>query len=205
MTRSEIEAELEALRARIGELEARLRTEPLIESPPQFYWTYHVLAGFSLGIFGATTSLLFNVVGSLLVGQHPLQLIRVYLTFPLGAEALQEGGSGLMLAIGCCLYLATGMVLGVPFNLVLRKLPPGAGFGFRFAVVSVLATALWLINFYGILSWLQPALFGGRWIVDMIPWWVALLTHLVFGWTMLLVQPLGSFEPFRGPSSAEAA
>ena len=36
-------------------------------------------------MFGAATSLLFNVVGSLMVGQHPLKLIQVYLTFGNGS------------------------------------------------------------------------------------------------------------------------
>jgi hypothetical protein len=53
------------------------------------------------------------------------------------------------------------------------------------------------VNFYAILSWLQPLLFGGSWIVQEVPWWVGALTHLVFGWTMLLVQPLGMFVPYQ--------
>jgi hypothetical protein len=145
---------------------------------------------------GATTSLLLNVVGSVLVGQHPLQLIRVYLTFPLGEAALSVD-DGLTLAIGCCLYLGTGMLLGIPFHLVLSRMPPGSSFLNRFVVTSVLALAIWIINFYGALSWLQPMLFGGRWIVDLIPWWVAALTHLVFGWTMLIVEPFGRFIPYQ--------
>jgi len=32
----------------------------------------------------------------------------------------------------------------------------------RLAIASVLAIAIWLVNFYGILSWLQPLLFGGE-------------------------------------------
>ncbi|MFO0807639.1 MAG: hypothetical protein U0746_03365 [Gemmataceae bacterium] len=205
MTRAEIESELLSLRNRIAELEAQLHTAPYAEPPPPFYWPYNILAGFSLGIFGAATSLLFNIVGSLLTGKHPLELIRVYLTFPMGADALKDGSSSLMLAIGCCLYLATGMVLGIPFHLVLRRMPASSTFQKKFIVVSALAVALWLVNFYGILSWLQPALFGGRWIVDLVPWWVGLLTHLVFGWTMLLVQPLGIYEPYVAPSPSEAA
>jgi len=205
MTRSDVELEIRALRERISELESRLRATPAVEPPPGFYLPYHVLAGFSLGIFGAATSLLFNVIGSLITGRHPLELIRVYLTFPMGADALKEGGSGLMLAIGCCLYLATGMLLGVPFHLALRRLPAGASFAAKLLLVSVLATVVWLVNFYGILSWLQPLLFGGRWIVDMIPWWVAWLTHLVFGWTMLLVQPLGTYEPYVAAMAPEVA
>lgn len=191
--------ELEELRERVRRLEAELAVEEAAGKwPPRGYYTaYHALAGFVLGMFGAMTSLLFNVVGSLLVGQHPLQLIRVYLTFPLGEEALgQAADSGVMLAIGCCLYLATGMLLGIPFQLVLTRLVPHASFAVRFAVVSLLSLAVWVINFYALLSWLQPLLFGGNWIVQQIPWWVAALTHLVFGWTMLLVQPLGTFVPY---------
>jgi hypothetical protein len=196
--------ELEQLQAQVQRLEAELGQEATAgQWPPRTYYTaYHVLAGFVLGMFGAATSLLFNVVGALLVPppppleQHPLNLIRVYLTFPLGEAALKID-SGVTLAIGCCLYLATGMLLGIPFQVVLTRWLSGASFARRFAVVSALALALWLFNFYAVLSWLQPLLFGGDWIVRLIPWWVAALTHLVFGWTMLLVQPLGTFVPYR--------
>jgi len=190
--------ELEALRGQVKRLETELAVENAVpEWPPRSYYTvYHVLAGCVLGMFGAATSLLLNVVGSLIAGLHPLRLIQVYLTFPLGAEALHVD-DGLTLAIGCCLYLATGMLLGVPFHLVLSRWFANTSFGQRFAAVSALAVFLWLVTFYGILSWLQPLLFHGRWIVDEIPWWVAALTHLVFGWTMLLVQPWGIFIPYR--------
>jgi hypothetical protein len=149
-------------------------------------------------MFGAATSLLFNIVGSVLIRQPPLRLIQVYLTFPLGEAGLRVD-SGLALAVGCCLYLGTGMLLGIPFQLVLTWLGERAPVRTRFLAVSLLAVGVWLFNFYGVLSWLQPLLFGGDWIVGMIPWWVAALTHLVFGWTMLLVQPLGVFVPYRQP------
>ena len=189
--------QLEQLQAQVKEIEAELaQQEGSGHWPPGGYYTaYHVLAGFVLGAFGALASLVFNIVGSLLVGQHPLQLIRVYLTFPIGAEAL-DTESGLALAIGCCLYLGTGMLLGIPFQLVLTRWLPQSPFGKRFAVVTLLALSIWLVNFYGILSWLQPLLFGRAWIVREIPWWIGALTHLVFGWTMLLVQPLGTFVPY---------
>ena len=32
-----------------------------------------------------------------------------------------------------------------------------------------------------------------------LPIWVAVGTHLVFGWTMALMEPLGEFTPFRRP------
>jgi hypothetical protein len=197
MSREAKQQELEQLQARVRQLEADLaQQEGGGQWPPRGYYTaYHVLAGFVLGMFGAATSLLFNVVGSLLVGQHPLHLIQVYLTFPLGAEALHVE-NGLTLAIGCCLYLATGMLLGIPFQLVLTRWLSGATFRARLGAVTALALVVWVVNFYGLLSWLQPLLFGGNWVVTSIPPWVAALTHLVFGWTMLLVQPLGTFVPY---------
>jgi hypothetical protein len=197
VSREAKQRELEQLQARVKQLEAELAQEESVgQWPPRDYYTaYHVLAGFVLGMFGAATSLLLNVVGSILVGQHALHLIQVYLTFPLGQQAL-DIESGLTLAIGCCLYLATGMLLGIPFQLVLTRWLAGASFVPRLGTVTVLALAVWVVNFYGILSWLQPLLFGGNWIVANIPWWVAALTHLVFGWTMLLVQPLGTFVPY---------
>jgi hypothetical protein len=190
--------ELEQLRRQVQTLEGELAREGAAgQWPPGSYYTvYHVLAGCVLGMMGAATSLLFNVVGSLIAGLHPLHLIQVYLTFPLGQTALNVD-DGLTLAIGCCLYLATGMLLGIPFHLVLSRWFAGASFKSRFIVVSILALFLWLLSFYAVLLWLQPLLFGGNWIVAGIPWWVAALTHLVFGWTMLLVQPWGIFVPYR--------
>ena len=49
-----------------------------------YYTAYYATAGFLLGIFGAMASLLFNVIGAPIAGKTPLELIRVYLTFPLG-------------------------------------------------------------------------------------------------------------------------
>jgi hypothetical protein len=196
MDREAKERELAELRTRVRALERELAQEDQVWPPRTYYTAYHVLAGFVLGIFGATTSLIFNIVGSLLVRQYPLQLIRVYLTFPLGETALKTD-SNLALAIGCCLYLATGMVLGIPFHFVLSRWLGNSSFAVRLTVMSVLALAVWLINYYGLLSWLQPLLFGGDWIVREIPWWVAASTHLVFAWTMLLVHPLGLFVPYR--------
>jgi hypothetical protein len=166
----------------------------------RYYLTYYATTGFFLGMIGAATSLVFNVVGSLIVGQHPLQIIKVYLTFGLGERALDPSlDSGMALAIGCCLYIATGMLLGVLFQIVLSRYAAQASLAKRLAIASGLALAIWIVNYYLLLSWIQPLLFGGNWIVDSkhLPPWVAVLTHLVFGWTMALVYPLGTYEPYR--------
>lgn len=166
-----------------------LAPRPPAWQPPTYYATHHALAGAVLGVFAAAASLLFNIVGATVAGLFPLQLIKVYLTFPMGISAL-EMHSGLALAIGCCLYLFTGMALGIPYTLMFHRWFLNTSFAVRFLVATVFSIALWLFNFYGILSWLQPALFGGRWIVDDIPWYVAAATHLVFGWAMLALLPL---------------
>ena len=193
-------AELQSLRQRIAELEDELAgTEA--NGPDwrsDYYLTYYATTGFFLGMIGAVTSLIFNVIGALLFGKHPLELIRVYLTFGMGEKAFQVE-EGITLAIGCCLYIATGMLLGVPFHVVLTRFTARRGLVARLLAASLLALAIWLINFYLLLSWIQPLLFGGNWIIDpkYLPPWVAALTHLVFGWTMAVVYPWGLFEPYR--------
>ena len=198
--------ELNELRSRVAQLESEAETAELAAEVPQrqwsrgFYLTYYATAGFFLGMVAALASLAFNVVGSYLVGQHPLQLIKVYLTFGLGERALDpQLSDGLVLIIGCCLYIATGMFLGIPFQIILARIANGGGLPARLAIATVIAIAIWFVNFYLVLSWLQPLLFGGNWIVDPshLPVWVAVLTHLVFGWTMAVVYPLGKFEPYQ--------
>lgn len=199
-------AELQTLRERARKLEdelvATLPTEPIPPRPLHvsgYYGAYYATTGFLLGSLAACTSLLFNVVGSALwpaithQEQHPLRLIQVYLTFPMGEAALSLN-SGVLLGLGCVLYLGTGMLYGMIFQLVLSYFLPHAGVVGRLICCSLLALLVWVVNFYAILIWLQPLLFGGRWIIDLIPWWVAALTHLVFGWTMALVYPLGVFH-----------
>jgi hypothetical protein len=195
--------ELAEVNARARELEAQLATldPPKPFRPQGYYAAYYATTGFMLGMFGAMSSLLFNIVGSVLVGQHPLELIRVYLTFPLGDRAL-DMDNGLALAVGCCLYLATGMLLGIPMYLALTRWTADGSFGKRLMVASLVSILIWVIMYYGILSWLQPAVVKmspQNYIINRVPPWVALLTHLVFGWTMVLLYPLGDFTAFRPP------
>lgn len=198
-----VQKELFELRSRVAQLEAEAaQSEPASgEWTRGYYLTYYATTGFFLGMLAAGTSLLFNIVGALVAGLHPLQLIRVYLTFGLGERALSlqlhDGDGGLTLIVGCCLYLATGMLLGVPFQLVLSRWADDASLAKRLLIASLVGLGIWLVNYYLLLSWVQPLLFGGNWILTQIPPWVAVLTHLVFGWTMALLYPLGRFEPYR--------
>lgn len=203
--------EFEALKARIDQIEEELLEAKAGEHwrPTRFYSAYYATTGALLGIFGATVALLVNVIGAPIAGKHPLELIRVYLTFPLGEMALRLTDparnvpvveDGMVLSFGCCLYLATGMLLGIPFYLALTRFGNGTSLARRLAASSVLALALWIALFYGVLSWLQPMLFGGDWIVTLVPWWVAAGTHLVYGWTMAVMYPFGQFKPYELPT-----
>ena len=212
--------ELERLRAQVRQLEEAIDKEQAEKGwqATGYYTAYDATAGFILGYVGAMVSLLLNVVGAPIAGKSSLELIRIYLTFPLGAQALKltEGGKavyvlgdGLILAIGCCLYLGTGMLMGIPVFLALTRFAAKGGLVTRLVVASVVSLAIWGINFYGILSWLQPMIIGGdpgNWITNpaYLPWWVAAATHLVFGWTIALLYPLGVYTPYRGVSSPKA-
>src|SRR5215831_10017836 len=206
-------SELERLRAEVRRLEEEIDREEALAGwqASGYYTAYYATAGFLLGSIGAMASLLFNVIGATIAGKSPLELIRIYLTFPLGAQALELTGArpgsyavgdGLILAIGCCLYLGTGMLLGIPVYMALARFAPKGGLIRRLLVATVVALAIWAINFYGILSWLQPMLIGGdpgNWITNpkYLPWWVAATTHLVFGWTIALLYWLGEYTPYR--------
>lgn len=197
-------SELLELKQRVSDLETQIAAEteyPRFQ-PSGYYTAYYATTGFMLGIFGAMASLLFNIVGSALTDKHPLELIRTYLTFPLGDQAfdLPPEQNGLMLAIGCCLYLVTGMALGVPVYLALTKWGGGKSLTTKFVIATIISLAIWLINFYGILAWLQPAVIDmadENLIVNRVPWWVAAATHLIFGWTMVLVYRLGDYVPYQ--------
>jgi len=208
MKRDDIAAKkvrLAELQAEAARLEAEVDSEEFVEAVASwakrgYYLTYYATAGFFLGMVAALVSLMFNIIGASIAGKDPLQLIRVYLTFGLGGRALDPAfDDGLALAMGCVLYIATGMLLGIVFHVILTRYAATTGLLGRLTLASVVAVAVWLVNFYGLISWLQPLLFGGSWIIDnaQLPWWVALATHLVFGWTMALIYPWGLFHPYR--------
>jgi len=201
--------EFEELKQRVAELERELADTPVDDSwrtRAGFYPAYSATTGFLLGGVAAVVALVVNTAGAALVGRHPLELIRVYLTFPLGESALvltdaAKGVAGIddrmILLLGICLYLGMGMLVGSVFQVILSAYTRNQSLSRRLGCASLIAISVWLINFYGVLSWLQPLLCGGNWIVNprFHPIWVAAGTHLVFGWTMGLLSPLGEFQP----------
>lgn len=151
------------------------RSQPDAVSPPHwqatgFYTAYYAMVGGLLGMIASVTSLLFNVVGSASVSQYPLKLVQVYLTFPLGEKAMSLDG-GLTLVIGCCLYLGTGMLLGVPFHVLmvlmalqlvhwnpLRGLEIFSAGRWRMIHTNAIAYGFLANSFLGMLHWVVPRL-----------------------------------------------
>ena len=171
--------------------------------PDGYYLLWHVVVGMTLGLMAALVSLLANVVGAPLFDKSAMELIRVYLTFPMGERALHADNE-VILYVGCLLYLCTGAAYGIVFHLVMSTLFNNASTVVRFFVASGIGLGLWVVNYYLILSWLQPLLLGDNWIVRMVPIWVAVATHLAFAWTMLIGEIWGRFEPPRPGTASES-
>lgn len=179
---------------------AEVRTPP-VEQPKQVEaprvsanWTSAYLAtvGALAGFLGSVFSLAFNVVGAWLMGIEPLKLLRVYATLRQGASALDPQNNP-FLADALFAHLAVGSFFGAVFVLMMREAAQMRTF-MRHVVAGVLfGLALWIVNFYLILAWLQPIINGDALIVKNIPWPVAILTHVCYGLTVALVSfPFGA-------------
>ncbi len=197
----QLQAKIESLQAELAQADSLGDETSNPYAPTEFYAAYYAIAGFMLGGIAALASLLLNIIGAKASGIHPLELIRAYLTFPLGDAAMDlKFNSELTLVIGCCLYIGTGMVLGTIFHVVLTKISGNAAFVSRLVIATILSLILWFVNYYGLLSWLQPYLVKMKpenLIVNQIPIWVAILTHLVFGWMMALLYPWGQLTSLK--------
>lgn len=199
MTREEKIRRIQELQAETSALITTLDDEKSSKYPDEtwppknFYLWYHIMTGSILGGFGAIGSLLFNVVGSVIFDKNPFELIRVFMTFPMGQNAMTSDSST-MLIVGIILYVFTGAMYGIVFEVVMAKYFKNSARGQRFLGAITLGLVIWIVNFYGILSWLQPMLFGGDWIISAIPFWVAALTHVVFALTMVIIGEWGHFE-----------
>lgn len=173
--------------------------------PQRFYTAYYILAGVLIGIAAAWVTLILNVLGSWLIDpdHDPLKLMRVYATVFAGREALGTNQAAiLMLSAG--IHTLTGAVCGAPIHVVVSRFFPGLELVARVIAGIVLGIVMWVVNFYGILSWLQPLLVEETIIIRDIPVWVAILNHVAFTLLVLLMQPLGTFT-LRGDAQNEQA
>jgi len=191
---AEIRREIESHRRRIEALEADLHAteHPAGWIPERFYLAYHALAGIIIGAIAAWAALAMNALGSQLIHGDPFRLMRYYATIFTGGIEETNRASVLVMAIG--MHTITGAMCGAPIHVVFSRFFPRRPLPSRAAWGAGLGTVMWLVNLYAILSWLQPLLVG-KFYINEIPFWVAALTHIAFTVTVLLVQPLGTFDP----------
>ena len=195
-TREEVLRGIERHRAAIAELEAQLGEAPLRAWPPAgFYLTFHIVAGTTLGILGSITSFAFHVVGSLLVKQDPLLFLRVYGTVFLGAKALTTEDLNFFMLVAV-VHFSVGASAGAVFQVLIGRFVPDR-WGLQIVLGALYGLLMWVVNFFLVLSWLQPRLVGQAYVLQLMPVWVAALTHLIYGLTLGVLQPLGRFVPYR--------
>jgi hypothetical protein len=195
-TLQDIRRRIEEHRAAILALQARLREQTAATWPPAgFYLTFYVVAGMLIGILGSLASFLFNVVGSLVVNQDPLLFLRVYGTVFLGARALTTDDLNFFMLVAV-VHFSVGATAGAVFHVLVNRFVPERPL-LQVALGAAYGLCMWVVNFYLVMTWLQPRLVGQPYVLDLMPAWVAALTHLVYGLTLGLLQPLGRFVPYR--------
>jgi hypothetical protein len=198
-SRQDVLRHIEEHRRAIALLEGRLG-EPTVRWPPAgFYLTFYVVAGMILGILGSLASFGMHVLGSVLIAQDPLRILRVYGTVFLGPKALTTDDLNFFMLVAV-VHFSVGAAAGAVFHVLVNRLVPD-----RWPLQLVLGAAygllMWIVNFYVVIAWLQPRLWGEAYVLELMPVWVAALTHVVYGLTLAVLQPLGRFVPYRPAES----
>ena len=132
-------------------------------------------AGILLGFVAASGSLLLHVIGSLLMGLHPLQIVRAGMSLFLGIWAF-DIETGPVLAVATCLYLIVGATLGIPLHRTFSRTFAAAPGIWRFLVATAIGMVLSLLSI--------PLLHG-------TPFWFAASTILAYVWIVLLLENWG--------------
>jgi hypothetical protein len=196
LTRQEILREIERHRNALVALESQLTEPATAHWPPiGFYLTFYIVAGTTIGILGSLASFIFHVVGSLIVNQDPLKFLRVYGTVFLGARALTTEDLNFFMLVAV-VHFSIGAIAGAVFHVLVNRFVPERT-GLQIGLGVAYGLLMWIVNFYLVLSWLQPRLVGEAYVLQLMPAWVAALTHVIYGLTLGLLQPLGRFVPYR--------
>lgn len=207
-SREDLLREIAEQRAKLARLEEELRRDleaPVPSAPPGwppqgFYLTYYVVAGLMIGILGSLTSFAMNVLGSLVLEQDPLLFLRVYGTVFLGPEALTTRDLNFFMLVAV-VHFSVGAVGGAVYHVLVNAYLPERH-GLQIGIGAIYGLLMWIVNFYVVILWLQTSVFGQPYVLELMPAWVAALTHVVYGLTLGLLQPLGRFVPYQPVEAA---
>jgi len=174
-----------------------IRTK-LVDIEQQWTALYFATVGLVAGFLGSITKLVANMVGASLLNLESTKLLRVYATLKEGPGAM-VASNGIPLTDTFLMHLGVGSALGAVFLLFMTRRDRIPAFK-RFLMEAVVyGLVVWVTSFYLVLIWLQPLIDGEAYIVNSIPWWVAMGSHALYGCTVGVV----SF-PFLGDVDGSA-
>ena len=196
-TQGEILRDIERHRAAISQLESQLgpTAAPRAWPPVGFYLTFYIVAGTTIGILGSLTSFAFHVIGSLLFQQDPLLFLRVYGTVFLGKAALTPDDLNFFMLVAV-VHFSVGASAGAVYQVLVSRFLP-ENWPLQIALGAAYGLLMWIVNFFFVIAWLQPRLVGEAYVLQQMPAWIAALTHVIYGLTLGLLQPLARFVPYR--------
>jgi len=148
---------------------------------------YFGAVGAVAGFLASLAILAADVVSARLMGFSPFMLLRFYST-------LREGPAALLMTDwtfffnAFVMHLALGSALGAVFVLVVSGRPAFQRFIRYLGAGIAFGLVIWIVNFYLLLSWIQPLINGKAYILENIPWWVAAGTHAIYGLTLAIVS-----------------
>jgi len=158
-----------------------------IEIDERWAALYFAAIGAAAGFFGSLVKLASNMAGASFLGMDPFKLLRVYGTIREGPQALTSSAAGSSLLDAFLMHLVFGSALGAIFMLFMWRRRHTAGLVRFLSDGLVYGLVIWIVNFYLLLSWIQPLVDGTAYIVQTIPWWVAFGSHALYGVTVALV------------------
>ena len=158
-----------------------------------YFGTIGAVAGF----LGSLAMIAADILAAQVMGKPPFMMLRVYATLRDGAGALSLSDWTSFLS-AFVMHLALGSALGAIFALSFSGRARYQSAGHYLSAGLVFGLSIWIINFYLLLSWIQPLINGREYILSNIPWWVAAITHALYGLTLAAVC-----FPFRNDVSHE--
>lgn len=161
------------------------KTKP-VDIEQQWRALYFATVGLTAGFLGSIVKLVANMIGASLLNLEPTKLLRVYATLKEGPDAM-VASNGIPLTDTFLMHLAVGSALGALFMLVMTRRGHVPAFKTFLAEGVAYGLAIWITSFYLILIWLQPLVTGEAYIVNSIPWWVAMGSHALYGCTLSFV------------------
>ncbi len=156
-----------------------------------FFGTVGAVAGF----LGSLVMITGDIIAARVMGKSPFMMLRVYATLRDGAGALSLSDRSFFLS-AFVMHLALGSAFGAIFALIVSGRARFQSMAHYLSAGIMFGLTIWIVNFYLILSWIQPLINGREFILSNIPWWVAAITHAVYGLTIAAVC-----YPFRNDVS----